>query len=267
MPPHNYFHVARRSHPASIRGSPPPCLAKYHQCTEEFEDLEFDDTMFANVIRSYNSEDGVTPDAWFLFITCKVYCMGCTRTFSHDGYSAHIREQGHCPWTLPSSYATEVTKGMCFALALQKFALTSLFIGFHHPALSVEPPSALRQYHPNYDPPTTLDLFRTTMIGRAFLEWNSSVGISMDAWTTITTAYIHCDGCNRFRSFDGDNLHRDRNGLPYCGGRTLDLHDSTKQPVIFTLKQEGDGAIVSGKGKGKEQQRQYIYVPDSDDDL
>lgn len=158
-------------------------------------------------------------------------------------------------------------EGYVFCSSSSKISADFTFLGLHHPALSAEPPSALRHYHPKYNPPTSLDLFCTTMIGRAFLEWNSSVGISMDAWTTITTAYVHCDGCNQFCSFDGDNLHRDRNGFPYCGGRALGLHESAEQPVIFTLKQEDNEAVVSRKGKEKEHQRQYTYMPDSDDDF
>ncbi|KAF7969702.1 hypothetical protein HWV62_26156 [Athelia sp. TMB] len=127
----------------------------------------------------------------------------------------------------------------------------------HHPTnCGNEPPSALRQYHPDFisgESPLPLDLFRTTAVGRALLEWNSSVGISMDAWKTITTAYVHCDGCNRFRSFDGDCLHRDVQGFPSCGGRALGFFEAAEKPVNF----ENSKRDVKGKA------REYIVI-DSD---
>ncbi|KAF7965064.1 hypothetical protein HWV62_700 [Athelia sp. TMB] len=251
----NETSLSRRHHPAADRGMPPPSLAPYHQCVTDFHDLQFDNTMIANGMRAFNSVDGVSPEAWFLLITCQTYCMGCGKVFSHDGYSAHISANDHCPMMNSSWYYAEVTNH----LLLEHYNLTQLrAAGLHHPAnCSDEPPSALRQYHPDFIPsnsPPPIDLFRTTAVGRALLEWNSSIGISMDTWKTVATAYVHCGGCNRFRSFDGDCLHRDVNGVPFCGaGRVLGLDESAEEPVYFES---------TNKAKGKGKAREYIYVSD-----
>jgi hypothetical protein len=76
------------------------------------------------------------------------------------------------------------------------------------------------------------------MIGRALLEWNSCVGIPLDAWNTVITAMVYCAGCNRIRSFDGDCLHRDAEGNALCGGRRLGIREAEQPPPVF--------------GKGKE---------------
>lgn len=108
-----------------------------------------------------------------------------------------------------------------------------------HPAVNQIPP-ALVEYHPSSNPPPFLDYFGDSMIGRALLEWNSRIGVSVEAWHTVATAFVHCTGCNRVRSFDGDCLHRDGDGRPFCGGPRLGLgEDVNDEPV-------------AGKGKGKE---------------
>jgi hypothetical protein len=109
-----------------------------------------------------------------------------------------------------------------------------------HPAANNEnPPPALLEYHPSSNPAPALDYFGKSMIGRALQEWNSPIGIPLDAWYTVITAMVFCAGCNRVRSFDGDCLHRDADGKPECGGRRLGLREGDEEPPIF------------GKGKGR----------------
>lgn len=76
------------------------------------------------------------------------------------------------------------------------------------------------------------------MIGRALLEWNSSIGIPTDAWHVVATSWVYCGGCQLIRSFDGDCLHRDVDGKPFCGGPRLGLGEVAERPVF-------------GKGKGR----------------
>lgn len=102
------------------------------------------------------------------------------------------------------------------------------------------PPPALLEYHPSSNPTLPEHHFDESMIGRAFLEWNSRIGIPQDAWDTVTSARVYCATCDRIRSFDGDSLHRDIDGNPYCGGRRLgwDEDDDEEFPIF-------------GKGKGR----------------
>jgi hypothetical protein len=67
-----------------------------------------------------------------------------------------------------------------------------------------------RTYPSGISVPTRVDFLNTT-IGRAFVDWNSRIGIPQDVWTMITTAYVHCARCDLLRCFDGDHAHRDAN--------------------------------------------------------
>jgi len=123
---------------------------------------------------------------------------------------------------------------------LQLYPLNLTFVVPCHPAANKDdpPPPVLLEFHPSSDPEPSSDFFGTSMIGRALLEWNSCVGIPLDAWTTLITAIVYCAGCNRIRSFDGDCLHRDADGKAYCGGRRLGIGEGDQELPVF--------------GKGKE---------------
>lgn len=107
----------------------------------------------------------------------------------------------------------------CFnghAFHLLPFPLPSVPL---HPARDdTNPPADLVPYHPSSKPDPPCDVFLNSMIGRACLEWNSPVGVPLDAWRTVATAIVYCVGCDRVRSFDGDCAHRDIKGKPFCGG-------------------------------------------------
>ena len=70
------------------------------------------------------------------------------------------------------------------------------------------------------------------MIGRALLEWNSSVGIPLDAWYIVIMAMVYCAGCNQI-SFDGDSLHCDAEGNASCGGRRLGIGEGGQELPVF----------------------------------
>ena len=110
----------------------------------------------------------------------------------------------------------------------------------YHPAVDNDkPPLALIEYHPSSSPAPVPDYFSESMIGRALLEWNSSVGIPLDAWYTVLMARVYCSGCNCVRSFNGDYLHCDVDGKPYCGGHQLGLREGDEELPVF------------GKGEGQ----------------
>lgn len=80
------------------------------------------------------------------------------------------------------------------------------------------------------------------MIGRAFLEWNSSVGVPKDVWYIIATARVFCHGgCLKVRSFDGDCAHRNHSGEPLC--KVLDISDNNSDAE--------NEVPVASKGKGR----------------
>jgi hypothetical protein len=44
------------------------------------------------------------------------------------------------------------------------------------------------EFHPTSKPPTSFDVFLDSMIGRAFLEWNSTIGVTVEAWRVLSTS-------------------------------------------------------------------------------
>ncbi|KAJ7869368.1 hypothetical protein B0H13DRAFT_2670075 [Mycena leptocephala] len=86
----------------------------------------------------------------------------------------------------------------------------ALLVPSRHPPLENIPFLEFRTYPPGISVPTRVDFLNTT-IGRAFVDWNSRIGIPQDVWTMITTAYVHCARCDLLRCFDGDHAHRDAN--------------------------------------------------------
>jgi hypothetical protein len=76
------------------------------------------------------------------------------------------------------------------------------------------------------------------MIGRAFLEWNSDVGVSVDVWRILSTSDVVCDGCDKVRSLDGDCAHRNAAGMPLCK-EIIDISDNEDENVSPMDKGKG----------------------------
>lgn len=74
------------------------------------------------------------------------------------------------------------------------------------------------------------------MIGRALIEWNSHVGVPLDAWVTVSSARVYCAKCDRVRSFDGDSLHRNADGNPRCGGKRLGWDEGDEERPVWKGK-------------------------------
>jgi len=102
------------------------------------------------------------------------------------------------------------------------------------------------EFHPTSNPPPSFDAFLTSMVGRAFLEWNSDVGVSVDAWRILSTSGVACDGCERVRSMDGDCAHRDDTGEPTCKASV------TPSSLVINISDDEDENIpIVDKGKGR----------------
>ena len=86
------------------------------------------------------------------------------------------------------------------------------------------------------------------MVGRGFLEWNSLVGITVEAWRVLSTAEVVCEGCRMVRSLDGDCAHRDNTGKPLCintvqgGNPVVDIDDDEDEnlPIVDKGKCRAD---------------------------
>ena len=90
-----------------------------------------------------------------------------------------------------------------------------------HPAEdSQNPPVPLQQYLPQ----SSFTLFEVpdytySAIGRALIEWNSSIGIPFMVWHMVSTARVYCPGCDLVRSFEGDLDHRKKGSCGVAGLR------------------------------------------------
>ena len=62
---------------------------------------------------------------------------------------------------------------------------------------SPQPLAALMEFHPTSNPPPSFNIFLTSMVGCAFLEWNLDVGVSVDVWRILSTSGVACNGCKR----------------------------------------------------------------------
>lgn len=92
----NSIHEAR-NHPAADRDLPPPALIPYHPMSQPqpFTHVKFADSMIARCVHAFNSEEGISTDAWHLLSTSTVFCPGCHMMFSIDGFQAHVHD-GRC---------------------------------------------------------------------------------------------------------------------------------------------------------------------------
>ena len=84
---------------------------------------------------------------------------------------------------------------------------------------SDDAPAELAAYHPSMNSPVyvTTDIFANSMVGHGFLEWNSPIGVPLNAWRTIVSMTVFCVGCKRVCSCDGHSAHLDIHGQPLCG--------------------------------------------------
>ena len=113
-----------------------------------------------------------------------------------------------------------------------------------HPTMdNDDAPAELAAYHLSMNSPVYMltDVFANSVVGRGFLEWNSPIGVPLNAWRTIVSMMVFCVGCKRVCSHDGHSAHLDIHGRPVC-----------RLPI-----DEGELRIIEisdpkGKGKARE---------------
>ena len=80
------------------------------------------------------------------------------------------------------------------------------------------PPPALFRYHAMSRPsPFTHREFENSMIGQGMRTFNSSIGVSPEAWYLLTTYTTFCPGCRMMFSIDGFRAHTPQNRCPKPG--------------------------------------------------
>ncbi|KAJ7026209.1 hypothetical protein C8F04DRAFT_1190753 [Mycena alexandri] len=72
-------------------------------------------------------------------------------------------------------------------------------------AVVIPKPNCLRF---GIDLPTHVDHINT-VLGHAWVAWNSQIGVSRDVWAVLSTAWTHCHDCDLVWTFEGDQAHRD----------------------------------------------------------
>ncbi|KAJ6629979.1 hypothetical protein B0H10DRAFT_2184040 [Mycena sp. CBHHK59/15] len=76
-----------------------------------------------------------------------------------------------------------------------------------------------------------------SMVGRAWIAWNSRVGVPQDVWAILSSAWTHCPDCDLVRTFDADQAHKDNNNI---------CRDIGQRSVSTIVK--GAGKRMAGEG-------------------
>ena len=99
--------------------------------------------------------------------------------------------------------------------------LSNLSAARNHPAADRNlPPATLFRYHSISKPaPFTHREFEDSMIGRGMKAFNSSVGVSPEAWHLLSTCTVLCPGCRMKFSVDGFRVHTSGGHCPKPGAR------------------------------------------------
>lgn len=203
-------------HPAFDSNNLPLSLAAYvpRGMDDEPEHLPFLFTRVGEAIREYNSTVGVSNHTITFFLTHAVACEICSCTFSEDGYHAHLSDG--CCMNMPGlskgislflSYAFRVTHVVLTVVLIQKSRAPYLWLPRRTYSSATIPPA--KEY-------------LNTVIGRAFSDWNSRIGVPRDVWIFITTSDVYCSECRLTRSFDGDAGHRNASG--FCEDIGQEIH-------------------------------------------
>ena len=88
-----------------------------------------------------------------------------------------------------------------------------------HPAMdNDDAPTKLAACHPSMNSPIYVmtNVFADSVVGCGFLEWNSPIGVPLNAWWTIVLMMVFCVGCKRAHSCDGHSAHLNIHGQPPC---------------------------------------------------
>ncbi|KAJ7586233.1 hypothetical protein C8J56DRAFT_1027086 [Mycena floridula] len=155
-------------------------------------------TALGTILADFNSSAGVPLDTFHLVIMSVIACPVCRAYFSIDGFNAHRDGPGNyclnCPW--PRTV-------------------------FEVPGLvEVIPPLVPRTYTAGVAPPVATDTL-STALGRAWLAWDSTAGVSYEAWHMLRSGRTMCSSCGLVRAVSADSSHRDDNGICKDVGQAL----------------------------------------------
>ncbi|KAJ6532443.1 hypothetical protein B0H19DRAFT_1383882 [Mycena capillaripes] len=183
-------------HPAyKAMDRPPAILLPYHPDASKrrlADNMQNMTLPHGRVVCDFMSTVGISRETLFKLCSHSLLCAGCSCWYSIEGYHQH-RALGAAGYVCTGSeYLSSIPS--------------------RHPPLENVPYLEFRTYPPGISVPIRVDFLNTT-IGRAFVDWNSRIGLPQDVWTMITTAYVHCARCDLLRCFDGDHAHRDANNV------------------------------------------------------
>ncbi|PPQ84980.1 hypothetical protein CVT25_010533, partial [Psilocybe cyanescens] len=197
------------SHPAWRMANPPHVLQPYSEAmypgcsNRSFQNVDYLMTAMGQAIRELNSSLGIPRLTFDTIVEAAVKCDVCMCMFSSEGYNHHIvnRNCGNSHIALPVT-PCEVDVDVIRALRLRTFS---------EPAIA-----------------STAKEFLETPVGIAYLEFNSKIGVPMDVWAMITTAYVACRTCHLTRTFPGHQAHLDLSGECHDLGEAVALLEKGK---------------------------------------
>ncbi|KAJ6611917.1 hypothetical protein B0H10DRAFT_1952699 [Mycena sp. CBHHK59/15] len=158
------------------------------------------------IIRQFTSTTGIP------YITClhlqkdNYPCLACNCMYPLMGHQQHRHRSGRCTNNVDLPMIEE-----------------------QDPPLDEFPFLKFRSYPADAKIPSPQE-FLNTLVGRAFVEWHSKIGVPQDVWAAIITAYVRFQHCDLECSFEADKAHRNE------GGECQDIG------------QEQTSSILKGKG-------------------
>ncbi|KAJ7156804.1 hypothetical protein C8R46DRAFT_1196217 [Mycena filopes] len=146
------------------------------------------------MLSQFNSTMGLPKRTLFRLLVQSLECQGCGCLYSVEGYHDHRRLNSQT-----REFVCTNTPNLSPVQELQ-------------PELAGLYDMSTRTYPVGIALPSHSDHINSTL-GRAWVAWNSRVGVSKDVWAVLSTAWVHCRDCDLVRTFDADRAHRDSNFL------------------------------------------------------
>ncbi|KAE9404254.1 hypothetical protein BT96DRAFT_989528 [Gymnopus androsaceus JB14] len=142
------------------------------------KNLTFIDYQIGALIIKLNSVDGITILSFMEIMSAAQKCSGCCCVFSPEGYHAHLGYNEVSGFTSHCCNSPLLPVVPAYAASVPKYR----GIGGDHQNLR-------------------FDSGLCTEVGRAYLAWNSRLGVPEDVWTLISTAVVCCPSCLLVRTF------------------------------------------------------------------
>ncbi|KAJ7667362.1 hypothetical protein B0H17DRAFT_1251655 [Mycena rosella] len=191
----NQWAAHPEEHPAWKRALEdlPVLMRPFHPVNQSHLPTTFMTTLCGEMLTELNSTMGLPKETFLRILVQNIQCDVCLCAYSVEGYHDHRKAHEHrlvCSNT-PDLYPIEE----------KHLELEGLY-------------DMVTRTHPSGIPLSShSSQLNSSAIGRAWIAWNSHIGIPMDVWAVISSAWTYCGECQLVHAFESDRVHRDENNL------------------------------------------------------